>query len=161
MVGLSLGLLGRVNRYFSLGFLGHYGFLNPVKDGLREEYADFAAALLEARVHFGIKRFEPWFGFGMGYAMTHVQGERRSPPGQDVAVALHGVGFGLATGFNIYVWNHLSVGPFFRAVMGLWPTVCYSVGRDSECERLDDHYGEAFDDVPHLISFGATIANTF
>lgn len=161
MVGMHLGFLGRINRFVSLGFLAHYGFAYAQSPYLRHEFADMLAALIEIRVHIGIGIVEPWFGVGVGYAMTHFLGETSGVRKIDRGMMLHGTGIDVAFGLNIFVNRHLAVGPFFRAVFGIWPAVCERTDTDRECERVREHYGERFDDLPHMITFGFFASNTF
>ena len=171
LVGLHFAVLYRIFQYMSVGMMVHYGFIYPDGDNLDHEYSGFLGIIPEVRGHYAFGRFEPWLGFGVGYATAHTfaDGEWRVNFGPwswaveaEGTVQLHGVGFALGTGVNIWLSDHWSLSPFFRMIFGAWPTACYYYEWGDEerddCDDIDDVYLNEPDDLPHLWIVGAVAA---
>jgi hypothetical protein len=159
IVGLGVGFYYRPLPFLSAGGFMHYGFLNPKAVGYNDEVGGFFAMLAEVRGHYPIKRFDPWVGFGLGYAVTFSAADYWADTyGGDASLTLHGVGITLGTGVQIFLTERIAINPFFRMIFGGWPTACIvndgpgsTLDRD-ECDDVDDIYNDAdrVDDWPHL-----------
>jgi hypothetical protein len=174
LVGLSVAGMYRIIPYVSVGLVVQYAFIYASADNLDDEYSDFLGIIPEVRGHYAFGRFEPWLGFGIGYAMTHTQ-LRAEEGGLDGsgALFLHGAGFALSTGVHIWLTDSFSLSPFVRMIFGAWPTACYTTdgdvaawmsffGQDDEdCDDVEDIYADEPEDFPHLWSVGVLAANAF
>ncbi len=177
LLGFHLAGYYRFMPYLSVGLLAHLGFLNPHSD-LDDELSGFFGLLIEAKGHLPLARFDPWVGFGIGYATAFSAGEGELDLGilgevdYEGDLALHGVAFSLALGLNIFVTRNLALAPFFRIIFGAYPGGCYEytagsgAGRqhEDECDDLEELYGvddeDDLPDRPHLWVVGANVSYT-
>jgi len=169
LVGLHVAGLYRFLPFLSAGVVLHYGFIYPDTD-YDESFSGFAAMVGAIRGHYAFGRFEPWGELGMGYASAHswARGEWNVlwwSGDAEGSMSLHGVGFDLAFGVNIYLTDSFSLSPFFRMILAAWPTACYWIEAgaddDDRCDEPDEIYGNEPDDYPHLWVVGVSAANTF
>lgn len=167
LVGLSANIGYRLLDWVSIGLLIHYGFLAADYGDVDQDTAGFLGVLLEVQGHLPMSRFDPWIGFGFGYAMTfsHLWGDYYNVD-YNYRISLHGIGIGVSAGLNIFITQQLAIGPFFRFIFGVYPTACYDIDieipdvHDEDCDDLDDIYND-LDDKPHLWTVGLNLSYVF
>ena len=173
VVGLTLGALYRATYFVSAGLVLHYGFLAPDGEELDEEFGHFFALLAEARGHYAFfDFFEPWVGLGLGYGTTMTKGEGSwslfGVSGEG-SMTLHGLALSLSVGANFFITDAISVGPFFRMIVGGWTTFCTKSQREvggafevePECGDARDIYGFEPQHLPHLWTVGVVATYVF
>lgn len=168
LVGLFMAGYYRIIDYVSLGLLIHYGFLAADFNNADDDTSGFFSALFEVRGHLPIGRFDPWIGFGFGYAMTFAHGWGDFfGVDYDLRGSLHGVGLGVSLGLNIFITRQFALGPFFRMIFGIYPTACFTNASDPDdpdrdCDTVEDMYlDNEPDDYPHLWIVGLSATYMF
>jgi len=101
---------------------------------------------------------EAYGGFGIGFAFLRFRGELGQLD-QTVRDTLLGVDFELRTGVTIYPFSRapgLGFGPYYRAGLVYWPTVCHDVDGDEHCSDPDDQ-----DHLPFIHHVGLELRLNF
>ena len=169
-VGLSFAGGWRPMDYLALDLLVHWAFLSADVEDADSDFSAFLAVMPEVRGHLPMGRFDPWIGFGLGYAMTYTRMEGDISLGflgrvnYEGRIMLHGLGIGVSFGLDIWLTRNLAVSPFFRMVFGVWTKACLDTtvngDHDEDCDDPNDLYDDNpwlgdGDDLPHLWIVGA------
>jgi hypothetical protein len=105
--------------------------------------------------------FDPYVGFGMGYAFLGLFGEMENVPWlSDIEAKnkLHGLNFEMRFGADFFLLGNVptfSLGPQFRIGFPLWLTHCWERGDLDDCVQREDFEPRLDgDDSPFLFHFG-------
>jgi hypothetical protein len=152
----------------------HIGHLGAQARGLHRDGGVLFGATGGGEFHLPVgKWLDPYAGFGVGYALLGLYGERDDPVYvgvPDYNVRFHGLNLEMRFGVDFYFIKRaptFSLGPQLRVGLPVWLKTCWQDGEAHDCsspDRLEDprhpHYYRHHD-WPFLVHFGVAVKYGF
>jgi len=104
---------------------------------------------------------EAYAGFGIGFAFLRFMGVEEADEDIEFKQTLMGVDFELRTGATVYLFSKapgLGFGPYYRAGLTVWPTLCNETDGDEHCDDPDEVHAH---DLPFLHHLGIELRYVF